>query len=295
MSKITFIYAYENEEWSTPLSLAKEFESQGWEIEFISIGSNKTGHYHDNNLKQWVESKPNTDIVLFMDWGRFDSPYLDKKLVDAFWVQESGDDPQNFEKNFPKSTRFNLTLTPAYNSYLEYKKLGINVKWWTHFADTKIQYPRSITEKYIAVSSRGRGKQCPSIDTLMDYYGEDKIMNKNIWDANGHAEYLCEGQVVIQESRWKEITRRIFEAMACGKLVITDRLPPESNIDSLFIEGEDIVYYNSLEELAEKIVYYTSNPEERNSIAQNGYTKVLNNHTQIQRVELILEQWKNSL
>ena len=31
--KITFVYAYENEEWSTPLSLAKEFESQGWEVE----------------------------------------------------------------------------------------------------------------------------------------------------------------------------------------------------------------------------------------------------------------------
>ena len=41
-SKITFIYAYENEEWSTPLSLATEFDERGWDVGIVSIGSNKT-------------------------------------------------------------------------------------------------------------------------------------------------------------------------------------------------------------------------------------------------------------
>ena len=63
--KITFVYAYENEEWSTPLSLAKEFESLGWEVEFVSIGSNKLQNWNDEELKKWIDSKPKTDIVLF--------------------------------------------------------------------------------------------------------------------------------------------------------------------------------------------------------------------------------------
>lgn len=71
MSKITFIYAYEGEEWSTPIALANEFKERNWEVDFVSIGSNKTGYYHDNDLKKWVESSPKTDIVLFMDWVRF--------------------------------------------------------------------------------------------------------------------------------------------------------------------------------------------------------------------------------
>lgn len=293
MSKITFIYAYEGEEWSTPIALANEFKERNWEVDFVSIGSNKTGYYHDNDLKKWVESSPKTDIVLFMDWGRFDSPYLDKKLVNAFWVQESGDDPQNYNRNSPKAPKFHLTLTPDYSCYKSYKSQDINVEWLTHFADTKIHYPREVESTYIAVSSRGKGKQCPSIDYLVDYYGEDIIVNKNVWDPNDHSKFLCSGNMILQESRWKEITRRIFEGMACGKLVITDRLPKETNIDSLLVENEDIVYYDSIEELAQKISYYQENKEERNKIASNGRQKVLKNHTQVQWVDKIIEKWKN--
>ena len=81
--------------------------------------------------------------------------------------------------------------------------------------------------------------------------------------------------------------------MACGKLVITDRLPKETNIDSLLVENEDIVYYDSIEELAQKISYYQENKEERNKIASNGRQKVLKNHTQVQWVDKIIEKWKN--
>ena len=35
----------------------------------VSIGSNKTGNYHDLKLQRWIELKPKTDIILFMDWG----------------------------------------------------------------------------------------------------------------------------------------------------------------------------------------------------------------------------------
>ena len=100
--KVTFIYAYENEEWSTPLALATEFGSLGWEVEIVSIGSNRLRNWNDTQIRKWLDDKPNSDIVLFIDWGIFDSPLLDKKLVNAFWVQESGDDPQNFDRNFPK-------------------------------------------------------------------------------------------------------------------------------------------------------------------------------------------------
>jgi hypothetical protein len=107
--KITFIYAHEGEEWSTPMSLANEFRSLGWYADFVSIGSNRLRNWNDSHLKEWIESDPKTDIVLFMDWGRFDSPLLNKdKLKNSFWIQESGDDPQNFERNFPKSNRFHL-------------------------------------------------------------------------------------------------------------------------------------------------------------------------------------------
>jgi len=143
--KITFIYAYENEEWSTPMALAKEFESRGWEVDFVSIGSNTTGQYSDEQLQLWIQQDLECDIALFMDWGRFDSKWLDKNLKsDTFWVQESGDDPQNFERNYPKSDRFHLTLSPDFESTTEYRKRNKDAYWWTHFADTRVQLPMDI-------------------------------------------------------------------------------------------------------------------------------------------------------
>jgi hypothetical protein len=220
--KVTFIYAYEEgEQWSTPMALIKEFQLIGWKTEIVSIGSNRTGHYHDGKLQRWVELKPDSDIVIFMDWGRFDSPYLNKDLVpNAFWIQESGDDPQNWERNSPKANKFHLTITPDYDSYLRYKSMGINVEWITHFADTAIQYPMNLEPEYVAVTTRGFGNS-----EFLDYltnWAQGVIGNKNGMEGMEHTKFLNKGLMIIQNSRWGEVTRRIFEGMACGKMVLTD-------------------------------------------------------------------------
>jgi len=291
--KITFIYAYEGETWSTPLSIVNEFKSRGWETEIISIGSNSKAYYHDTDLKKWVESKPKTDLVMFMDWGRFDSPYLNKDLVPAFWIQESGDDPQNFERNYPKANRFHLTLTPDHDSYLEYTKRGINAIWWTHFADTQIHKPQNVPIRYAAVTSRGKGGS-ELLDILTEH-SEGAIANQGGWQGEEHSKFLCSGVMVIQNSRWGEVTRRIFEAMACGKMVLTDRLNESKKLHELFVENEEIVFYDDIVECINKINHYTNSPEELNSIALRGREKILSLHTQVQRVNTILEQWKNYL
>jgi len=291
--KITFLYAYDGEEWSTPMAIVKEFQLRGWQTEIVSIGSNKTGSYHDLKLQRWLELNPKTDIVMFLDWGRFDSPYLDKKLLpNAFWIQESGDDPQNFERNSPKADRFHLTITPDKQCAEEYSKKGIDSLWIPHFADTAVQFPLNTEPQYVAVTSRGYGNS-----EFLDYltrWAEGGVGNKNGMDAKEHTEFLNSGLMVVQNSRWKEITRRIFEGMACGKMVLTDRLPEETGLSEMFIEGEDIVYYDEMFDCIEKMNYYNENEEEREQIAHNGMMKVLHNYTQVQVVDKLIEKWKNS-
>jgi glycosyltransferase involved in cell wall biosynthesis len=294
--KITFVYAYEKENWSTPMALANEFMIQGWECEVVSIGSNSTGDYHDRNLSKWLEGKPESDIVLFMDWGRFDSELLNKvNLPNTFWVQESGDDPQNFERNFPKAERFHITLSPDADSTKEYKKRDIDAHWFTHFADTAVQFPIETEAEYVAVTSRGVGGS--QFLDMLTQHGGGTVGNQNGMEAPEHTEFLNKGLIVVQHSRWGEVTRRIFEGMACGKMVLCDRLDKSKKLDKLFVDGEDIVYYNDMIDCIEKMNQYAEDDIERNRIAKNGYDKVLENHTQKQRVEFIIEkynEWKNS-
>jgi hypothetical protein len=282
--KITFIYDYKDGEvWSTPLALLNEFKERGWETQIIKT--------NDADLKNWVDSKPQTDIVLFMDWGRFDSQYLNKDLVPAFWIQESGDDPQNFERNYPKANRFHYTITPDKQSAIEYVNRGINAEWINHFADTMVQFPMNLEPNYVAVTTRGFGNS-----EFLDYltnWAEGAVGNRNGLGPKEHTEFLNSGLMVIQNSRWKEITRRLFEGMACGKMVLTDRLPEERGLSEMFIDGEDIVLYNDMFDCIEKMNYYNENEEERERIAHNGMMKVLHNYTQVQVVNKLIEKYEN--
>lgn len=293
--KITFIYAHEEGEvWSTPMSLVNEFKARGWKTDIVSIGSNRTGIYDDKHLQLWIQQDIPTDIVMFMDWGRFDSPWLDKSLKpSAFWIQESGDDPQNFSKNSAKSNKFDLVITPDHESYLKYTNLGRSALWVPHFADTRVQYPMHIPIEYIAVTTRGYGNS--QVLDEITRWGDGSIGNRNGMDGIEHAKFLNSGLMVIQNSRWEELTRRIFEGMACCKLVITDRLPENRKLDLLFEEGKEIVLYNDIQDFAEKITYYYEHEDERNKIAQAGYDKVLNNYTQKQVVDKLIHQWTSYL
>jgi hypothetical protein len=287
-NKITFIFDYRGEEWSMPLALMNEFKERGWETEIVSIPNGD-----DSQLQLWIQQDTPTDIVMFLDWGRFDSKWLDKSLKpNTFWIQESGDDPQNFERNYPKANRFHYTITPDKQSAIEYRNRGIDAEWINHFADTKAQFPMNLEPKYTAVTSRGKGGS-----EFLDYltnWSEGAIGNRNGMGAKEHTEFLNTGLVVIQNSRWGEITRRIFEGMACGKLVITDRLPDIRGLDEVFVEGEEIILYNDMFDCIEKINYYTENEEERERIAHNGMIKVLHNYTQIQVVDKLIEKFKNN-
>lgn len=80
---------------------------------------------------------------------------------------------------------------------------------------------------------------------------------------------------------------RLFEAMSSGALVMHNRmvLPPAG-----LIEGEHWICYDNSEDLKNKILYYSNNPDEARDIAENGYKFCLNNHRPHHRVEQFLKK-----
>ncbi len=298
--RIAFIFAHRpSDVWSTPLSIVNQFKKIGWDTKIYSL-FDYADNYVDSNIQELINSDYNPDIVMYMDWGRFDSVFLDKKcLPDSYWIMESGDDPQNFDRNSIKAHKFDLVLTPAYDSYLKYTDMGINVEWWTHFADTNIHKPSLKHDgiKQPVRSTRGYGGS-----QLMDYLTAllpDKFLNKNGLNGLDYGLFLSSAKITLQHSRHKEVTRRLFEAAACNSMILTDRLPDYTNINRIFTEGQDIVYYDSIPECISKINYYLSEEgrKERESITLSAYWNVITEHTQIQRVDTIIkkfEQWKEN-
>ncbi len=79
---------------------------------------------------------------------------------------------------------------------------------------------------------------------------------------------------------------RIFDLMGCGGFVISNY---QAEIPEHFIPGEDIVLYDSIPDLLNKIEYYLEHEEERIQIGKSGYEKVQQFHTYEIRLTQILQ------
>lgn len=69
---------------------------------------------------------------------------------------------------------------------------------------------------------------------------------------------------------------RIFDLMGAGGFVVSNY---QAEIPEIFIPDEDIVLYDSIPDLLDKIGYYLEHDEERKQIAKNGYEKVKMYHS----------------
>ena len=82
------------------------------------------------------------------------------------------------------------------------------------------------------------------------------------------------------------IPLRIWDVLGCGGFLLTNY---QAEIPYYFKEGEDLVCFDGLEDLCEKVGYYLEHEEERKRIAWNGYRKVREKHSYIERIHPILD------
>jgi len=80
---------------------------------------------------------------------------------------------------------------------------------------------------------------------------------------------------------------RVFEAMACGAFVLTDR---QKDVIALFKDGYHLVTFSDDADLGRKIAYYLDHADERERIAAAGRQEVLKSHTYENRLRRLLDQ-----
>ena len=83
-----------------------------------------------------------------------------------------------------------------------------------------------------------------------------------------------------------DINYRTFETTGCGTFRLTNY---SQNLEKLFKIGEEIVVYENIKDLDEKIYYYLNNPIERKKIENAGYLRSKKDHTFLERVKTIIE------
>jgi hypothetical protein len=268
--------------WNTPKTLYTAFKSiPGIEIRWIPLFVGEENFGFKEARRQHKRGEYVPDGIIVMNYGNYDNSFWKKDYFPGSkLIFEAADEPQQSHWYLEKASNSHLVLTPDYTCYLKYKnEHKINAMWTAHWADKNTWYKSNFDNytPFSVVTTMGcRGEVSDWLPTQLG----DKFLNPRTTGYNmsgeENANFYRNGKIVFQKSTYDEVTRRIFEGMACGKLVITDRISKEKRLEDLFKENEEIVLYDTKEEALEKINFYLNNEAERERIALNGYRKTTN-------------------
>lgn len=107
----------------------------------------------------------------------------------------------------------------------------------------------------------------------------DCFMNKWL-SADETLEVFKNAKIVVNYHNFTKKNRyvnlRVFEATSCNSLLITDNRP---DLADFFVDGREIVIYKNTGDLFEKVGYYLKNESKRLDIANQGYKRLLRDHT----------------
>lgn len=101
-------------------------------------------------------------------------------------------------------------------------------------------------------------------------------------------EKYAESKIVFNSAQGDDINMRVFEAMASGSLLVTDK----QDWQGLFEPGKHFVEYDGDVNMLDQIHYYLLHDDKRELIAKSGKQEVLEKHTYLLRAQEILDKFK---
>ncbi|MGL4498987.1 MAG: glycosyltransferase [Planktothrix sp.] len=86
-----------------------------------------------------------------------------------------------------------------------------------------------------------------------------------------------------------ELNQNIFDVLASGGFLLTDKLSQQAGLHFLFEEGEHLAVFQHESDLNYKIKFFLQNPEVTREIAKTGYEQFWKNHRPELNVQRILD------
>jgi hypothetical protein len=274
-----------NGEWSLPKGFSKALKSLGHHVVELVFQDPES-----INLGEQISSlSANFDVLLCMYAGKSSqlenaisyAKSINSKLI---VINELGDEPQTFKSNYSRAHLSDIILSPCHKSTLAWREKGFNCYWFTHWADTEIFY-RDPSINKVSFMSTTIGKRRYSL--LLKMMLGNRFINRRI-KSRENTIFYNQSHCAFQYARWGEVTRRIFEASACGCCVLTNRLRKETMVETIFKHNVHIVYYKGPFSLVWEILVLLCDPSKQTRIGLNALKLVLEGHTSIQRARQLV-------
>ncbi len=186
-----------------------------------------------------------------------------------------------------------MLTTPILEQLQQYFKLEKSSE--ESFSDLGLIFQTTVLGFKIAEVQRRR-----ALIELSKHFHINVYSNSDVSDLirvryMGSVDYWSEMPKVFRESKINlnftipniksGIPLRMWDVLGAKGFLLTNY---QAEIPFYFKEGEDLVCFDGIEDLKEKIAYYLTHEEERKQIAENGYQKVKKYHSYVGRITEML-------
>lgn len=300
--KICFAVSENNEttdkgDFFTAFELSSFLDNFGWESIFI-------------DRKNWYDLPNDVDVLITMidsyDLGKIRSE--NKSIIKIAW-------PRNWFNRWvenPSFRNYDIVLATSTNAVdFIYEKTGIKAHLFP-IATNHNNFNPSISKKpeftadYCFTGSYWDSErdiitflEPKNIDYKFNLYGKNwskinkfKEYHKGFYEYSRMPEIYASVKIVINDANiatkdFGSVNSRVFDAIASGALIISN-----NKLDHDFFNG-NLPFYESKEDLIEKINYYLSNDKERIDLTKKLQKIVFEKHTYEKRAETLKDILEN--
>lgn len=218
----------------------------------------------------------------------------------GYWI----DDPLDHERSMQNAPAYDVYFTNDRGSVDHYHRKGLTRTYYLPSA-VDLEMFRPLKQKNLydlsfigTLSERRETILKPLCSRGLHVFGPGWRKNSVLPSKCTHTEVFGSGtnrifnqsQINLNIHNWfgvgTAMNLRLFEVPAAGGFLLTDWV---AEIDDWFEDGRDLVCWRDPSELPELINYYLANSKERQRIAHRGYTRVVAEHSYLQRARTLLQ------
>ncbi len=204
----------------------------------------------------------------------------------AWWAIDTH---MNFGWCLEKARRFDLVFAAQRDGTDQLRRAGIDSAVWLPLAcDPEIHRKHDVPKRFDVafVGNVFPGPRAELLDLIRRKY-PNSFLGQAYFDEM--ARTYSAARMAFNRSIKNDVNMRVFEAIACGSLLVTNDLADNGQAE-LFRDGVHLATYREPEELLDKLAFYLERESIRERIAAAGRSEAIEKHTYRHRMERLLSE-----
>jgi SAM-dependent methyltransferase len=209
----------------------------------------------------------------------------------AWWVIDTH---LNFERDVARAADFDLVFAAQRDGAEGLRREGVASAAWLPLAcDPEVHAKHEVEKAYdlCFVGNVSPGPRADLLGLLQRHY-PGMFVGRLYFEEMARAYSAV--RLVFNRSVRNDVNMRVFEAAACGSLLLTNDLADNGQAE-LFRDGVHLAAYREAEELLDKAKFYLARADSRERVAAAGRAQALARHTYRHRMERLLAEAERGL